>query len=222
MPELPDVALYVEHLTLRLDDGAVARLHAATRETLTTWIDRLRTETGDRFPEKVTAFRSDFAVHGRYGRPCPACGDPVQRLAYAASEANYCLLRDLPDRRKAPRRPRAVAAPQGRLAWDAGGARGVEGGPPRGLRARALPGVNEKRSPPRDEKKPALRSFRRRAGTDGLPRGVARGPSLTCPSLRLSLFRRCPRARGPVRRQEWRCRRGHPVSSALRRFAVDR
>ena len=77
-------------LTRRLDDAEVARLRAATRETLASWIERLRAEAGDRFPEKVTAFRPGFAVHGRYGEPCPACGDPVQRLVYADNEANYC------------------------------------------------------------------------------------------------------------------------------------
>ena len=77
-------------LTRKLDDDEVARLFEATRSTLATWLDRLRAESGDRFPEKVTAFRTDFAVHGRYGKPCPACGDPVQRLVYAANEANYC------------------------------------------------------------------------------------------------------------------------------------
>lgn len=77
-------------LTRNLGDDEVARLFAATRTTLGLWLDRLREETGDRFPEKVTAFRQDFAVHGKYGRPCPVCGDPVQRLVYADSEANYC------------------------------------------------------------------------------------------------------------------------------------
>jgi formamidopyrimidine-DNA glycosylase len=77
-------------LTRRLGDDDVARLRDATRETLTSWLARLRAEAGDRFPEKVTAFRQDFAVHGRYGKPCPACGDPVQRLVYADNEANYC------------------------------------------------------------------------------------------------------------------------------------
>jgi formamidopyrimidine-DNA glycosylase len=77
-------------LTRKLEDDEVERLFEATRTTLTSWLERLRAETGDRFPEKVTAFRPDFAVHGRYGKPCPACGDPVQRLVYAANEANYC------------------------------------------------------------------------------------------------------------------------------------
>jgi formamidopyrimidine-DNA glycosylase len=54
------------------------------------WIGRLQQETGDAFPEKVTAFRDGMAVHGRYGQPCPDCGSPVQRIVYAANEANYC------------------------------------------------------------------------------------------------------------------------------------
>ena len=66
------------------------RLYEATRRTLTDWTDRLRAETGDAFPEKVTAFRDGMAVHGRYGQPCPVCGTPVQRIVYAANEANYC------------------------------------------------------------------------------------------------------------------------------------
>jgi formamidopyrimidine-DNA glycosylase len=77
-------------LTGRLGDAEVARLFEATRTTLASWLERLREEAGDRFPEKVTAFRPDFAVHGRFGKPCPACGDPVQRLVYADNEANYC------------------------------------------------------------------------------------------------------------------------------------
>ena len=77
-------------LTTRLDDAEMARLHEATRSTLGSWLERLRAETGERFPENVTAFRPGFAVHGRYGKPCPACGAPVQRLVYAENEANYC------------------------------------------------------------------------------------------------------------------------------------
>jgi len=73
-----------------LSDEEVERLFTATRVTLTQWIDRLRTETGEEFPEKVTAFRPQMAVHGRYGQPCPDCGSPVQRIVYAANEANYC------------------------------------------------------------------------------------------------------------------------------------
>ena len=77
-------------LTRKLDDAEVARLHAATRATLMQWVERLREETGDKFPEKVTAFRAGMAVHGRYKEPCPRCGSKVQRIRYAANETNYC------------------------------------------------------------------------------------------------------------------------------------
>ena len=77
-------------LTDKLDDGEIARLFEATRTTLTEWIDRLRKEAGGKFPEKVTAFREGMAVHGRYGKPCPVCGSPVQRIVYAENETNYC------------------------------------------------------------------------------------------------------------------------------------
>jgi formamidopyrimidine-DNA glycosylase len=77
-------------LTGRLADEEVARLHDATVAVLTEWTARLRRETGDGFPEKVTAFRSGMAVHGRYGEPCPRCGAPVQRIRYADNETNYC------------------------------------------------------------------------------------------------------------------------------------
>lgn len=76
--------------TQSLSSDEVRRLFDAVRVTLTAWIDRLQRETGDQFPEKVTAFREGMAVHGRYGRPCPDCGSPVQRIVYAANEANYC------------------------------------------------------------------------------------------------------------------------------------
>jgi formamidopyrimidine-DNA glycosylase len=66
------------------------RLFAATRSTLTLWMDRLGAEAEKSFPEKVTAFRPDMAVHGRFGQPCPRCGDPVQRIRYANNETNYC------------------------------------------------------------------------------------------------------------------------------------
>lgn len=66
------------------------RLFAATRQTLTLWMDRLRKEAAAKFPEKVTAFRPDMAVHGRYGQPCPRCGDKVLRIRYADQETNYC------------------------------------------------------------------------------------------------------------------------------------
>jgi formamidopyrimidine-DNA glycosylase len=77
-------------LTSQLDDGEIARLHHAARDTLTAWIERLQAETGSDFPEKVTAFRQGMAVHGRYRQPCPVCGAPVQRIRYASNEANYC------------------------------------------------------------------------------------------------------------------------------------
>ena len=77
-------------LTGQLSGGEIARLHRAARDTLTTWIARLQAETGDAFPEKVTAFREGMAVHGRYRKPCPVCGAPVLRVRYAANEANYC------------------------------------------------------------------------------------------------------------------------------------
>jgi formamidopyrimidine-DNA glycosylase len=77
-------------LTARLADADLARLFDATRTTLREWIERLRTETGADFPEKVTAFRPEMAVHGRYREPCPACGAPVQRIVHADNETNYC------------------------------------------------------------------------------------------------------------------------------------
>jgi len=76
--------------TDRLTDDEIARLHAATTEVLGEWVDRLRTEAGDGFPEKVTAFRDEMAVHGKFGEPCPVCGKPVQRIVYASNETNYC------------------------------------------------------------------------------------------------------------------------------------
>jgi formamidopyrimidine-DNA glycosylase len=76
--------------TESLSPDELRRLYDATRLTLTTWIARLQHETGDEFPEKVTAFRPGMAVHGRYGQPCPDCGSPVQRIVYAANESNYC------------------------------------------------------------------------------------------------------------------------------------
>ena len=76
--------------TQALTEEEVRRLFNATRAMLTEWTRRLQEETGDVFPEKVTAFRDGMAVHGRYGKPCPDCGAPVQRVVYAANEANYC------------------------------------------------------------------------------------------------------------------------------------
>jgi formamidopyrimidine-DNA glycosylase len=77
-------------LTRRLDDEGVDRLYASVRETLEEWIDRLGAEAREEFPEKVTAFREGMAVHGRFGKPCPVCGAPVQRIRYADNETNYC------------------------------------------------------------------------------------------------------------------------------------
>ena len=77
-------------LTRNLTEDETEILFQASRDVLTEWTDRLRSETGDGFPEKVTAFHPKMAVHGRFGQPCPVCGTPVQRLVYADSEANYC------------------------------------------------------------------------------------------------------------------------------------
>ncbi len=77
-------------LTSRLSEPEIERLFAATGGTLTEWTERLRRETGAGFPEKVTAFREGMAVHGRFKRPCPDCGAPVQRIVYAEHETNYC------------------------------------------------------------------------------------------------------------------------------------
>lgn len=76
--------------TSRLSDEEIARLHRATREVLREWTGRLRAEAGGDFPERMTAFREGMAVHGRFGEPCRACGDPVQRIRYAGRETNYC------------------------------------------------------------------------------------------------------------------------------------
>jgi len=78
--------------TRMLKDEELARLHAATQTVLTEWTDRLRAQAGDVFPAKVTAFRPEMAVHGRYGKPCPACGKPVQRIVHAQNEVNYCAV----------------------------------------------------------------------------------------------------------------------------------
>jgi formamidopyrimidine-DNA glycosylase len=77
-------------LTGKLSPDEWGRLFAATRETLRLWIERLGAELRKGFPEKVTAFRQDMAVHGRFGQPCPRCGEPVQRIRYADNETNYC------------------------------------------------------------------------------------------------------------------------------------
>jgi formamidopyrimidine-DNA glycosylase len=77
-------------LTGSLTPEQIATLHRATRETLALWTERLRADAAGEFPEKVTAFRDEMAVHGRFGKPCPACGAPVQRIVYAENETNYC------------------------------------------------------------------------------------------------------------------------------------
>jgi formamidopyrimidine-DNA glycosylase len=77
-------------LTSRLSDEDAVRLYDATRSVLAEWTERLRRETGQGFPEKVTAFRDGMAVHGRFRQPCPDCGTPIQRIRYAENETNYC------------------------------------------------------------------------------------------------------------------------------------
>ena len=77
-------------LTQKLTAEEVGRLYEATQQTLTEWVERLRAEAGDGFPEKVTAFREGMAVHGRYGKLCPVCGTRIQRIRYAENETNYC------------------------------------------------------------------------------------------------------------------------------------
>ena len=76
--------------TQSLHDDEIERLYCATVQTLKEWTERLRQQVGDGFPEKVTAFREEMAVHGKYRKPCPACGAPVQRIVYAENESNYC------------------------------------------------------------------------------------------------------------------------------------
>jgi formamidopyrimidine-DNA glycosylase len=77
-------------LTRKLSEEQIDRLFEATRDTLLDWTERLRKISGESFPEKVTAFRDDMAVHGRFGQPCPVCATPVQRIVYADNETNYC------------------------------------------------------------------------------------------------------------------------------------
>ncbi|HEY4310743.1 MAG TPA: DNA-formamidopyrimidine glycosylase family protein [Pirellulales bacterium] len=77
-------------LTQKMSDAEIAQLFTATRDVLTEWIERLRREAGETFPEGVTAFRPEMAVHGKFGQPCPVCGAPVQRIRYADNETNYC------------------------------------------------------------------------------------------------------------------------------------
>jgi len=90
-------------LTHSLTDAETARLYDATRATLLIWIDHLRRDVKDGFPEKVTAFRGEMAVHGRFKQPCPVCGAPVQRIVYAENECNYCAKCQTNGRRLADR-----------------------------------------------------------------------------------------------------------------------
>jgi formamidopyrimidine-DNA glycosylase len=89
--------------TGQLTEAEVERLYAAIRAVLVEWTDRLRAEAGDGFPEHVTAFHQDMAVHGRFGLPCPDCGQPVQRIVYAENECNYCARCQTGDRLLADR-----------------------------------------------------------------------------------------------------------------------
>lgn len=77
-------------LTQKLTDKEVEHLFETIKRTLSDWVERLRSESGDRFPEKVTAFRKDMAAHGKYGEPCPRCGSKIQRIRYGSNETNYC------------------------------------------------------------------------------------------------------------------------------------
>lgn len=77
-------------MNTNLSQSEIAEVYRAAVEVLDEWVDRLRTETGDGFPEKVTAFHPHMAVHGKFGEPCPVCGAPVQRIVYASTETNYC------------------------------------------------------------------------------------------------------------------------------------
>ena len=77
-------------MTEKLGPEEIETLYEATRAALADWVERLREEAGEGFPEKVTAFRKDMAVHGRYGQPCPVCGTKVQRIRHASNETNYC------------------------------------------------------------------------------------------------------------------------------------
>jgi formamidopyrimidine-DNA glycosylase len=90
-------------LSRKLSDADAGRLHQATTEILTEWTDRLRRAVGEGFPEEVTAFHEEMAVHGRYGKPCPVCGAPVQRIRYATNETNYCARCQTGDRLLADR-----------------------------------------------------------------------------------------------------------------------
>jgi formamidopyrimidine-DNA glycosylase len=87
---LHEASLSPVALTQKLSPDQIRRLYDATRSTLVAWTDRLRAQSGGAFPEKVTAFREEMAVHGKFGKPCPRCGTKVQRIRYATNETNYC------------------------------------------------------------------------------------------------------------------------------------
>src|SRR5262249_62121164 len=87
---LPPPQLPPPPYTQKVKPEKGSRLYAATRETLQLWIDRLQAEAAETFPEKVTAFRPGMAAHGRFGQPCPRCGEKIQRIRYADNETNYC------------------------------------------------------------------------------------------------------------------------------------
>jgi formamidopyrimidine-DNA glycosylase len=138
-------------MTDQLQAEEIARLHAAAREVLTEWVERLSGMARLTFPEKVTAFREGMAVHGRYGQPCPVCGAPVQRIVHAENETNYCPVCQTGGRLLADRAlsrllrqdwPRTLEELEERLA---GGARGPGGGP--------VP-ADRKRSRPRSKARP--------------------------------------------------------------------
>ena len=100
---LLDARLSPLKLTLKLEPAEIERLWLACRTVLKTWIDRFREQRKGEFPEKVTAFRPEMAVHGKFGQPCPVCGSPVQRIRYADNETNYCARCQTGGRRLADR-----------------------------------------------------------------------------------------------------------------------
>ena len=104
-------------LTQKLKPEEWERLFTATRDTLKLWIDRLRSEAESGFPEKVTAFREEMAVHGRYGKPCPRCGEKIQRIRYADNETNYCARCQTGGKLLADRSLSRLLRPIGRVRW---------------------------------------------------------------------------------------------------------
>lgn len=93
LPELPDITVYIEALENRILGERIAniqQLYGAAHDVLLEWINRLRDEARGELPEKVTAFRPEMAVHGKFREPCPVCSSPVQRIRFADNETNYC------------------------------------------------------------------------------------------------------------------------------------